>query len=580
MDNASIAATFDLMADLLEFDGANPFRVRAYRNASRTIHDWPEPIAGLVDEPNAKLTDIPGIGKDLADKCTELVRTGTVSQLDELRQRIPASVIQLVRVPGLGPKRAAILFRELGIENLQQLKEACTSGRVRALKGFGAKSEQTIMQGIDLASSVDRRIYWCDADQLAQSLLNHLRSEPHIKQLDVAGSYRRGKETVGDLDILAIATDGDRAMDHLAKFPEIAETIARGPTKMSVRLKSGLQIDLRIVPPESFGAALQYFTGSKEHNVILRGMAKQHGLKINEYGVYRTGDNDEVMVAGATEADVYGALGLPVFPPEMREGREEYSWAAEGKLPVLIEEADICGDLHMHTDATDGKETLEGMIRAAQARGLQYIAITDHSQRVSMARGLDPTRLLKQWKEIDEWNDRLAGAIQVLKGIECDILEKGGLDLPDDVLAQADWVLASVHYGQQQPRAQITERVLQALQNTYVSALAHPTGRILNRREAYEIDMDQVFAAAVRHGKLLELNANPARLDLNDVHCAAAKRWGIPIVINTDAHSADGLRVMRYGILQARRGGLAAVDVANTEPWQVIKRRIGRSPIP
>jgi DNA polymerase (family 10) len=368
-------------------------------------------------------------------------------------------------------------------------------------------------------------------------------------------------------------------MDHFAAYPGIADVTGRGDTKMSVRLDTGLQVDLRVVPAESFGAALQYFTGSKDHNVTLRGMARQRGLKINEWGVYRIGDDGSEAgpsLAGRTEAEVYAALELPLFPPELREARDEFALAAAGALPRLVELADIRGDLHMHTTATDGQGTLEEMIAAARARGLQYIAITDHSKRVSMARGLDGERLRRQWREIDAIRGRYDDIV-ILTGIECDILERGGMDLPDDVLAEADWVIASVHYGQQQPREQITERILGALENPHVDFLAHPTGRLINRREAYQVDLDAVIAAAARLGKLLELNANPARLDLDDVHCAAAKRRGVPIVINTDAHSTAGFDVMRYGVLQARRGGLTAADVANARPWAEFRKLLERS---
>jgi DNA polymerase (family 10) len=406
-----------------------------------------------------------------------------------------------------------------------------------------------------------------------------------IRQMEVAGSYRRGRETIGDLDLLveAAAADHEAVMDHLGQFEGVSDLIGRGDTKMSVRLASGLQIDLRVVSAGSFGAALQYFTGSKDHNVILRGMAKDRGLKINEYGVFRVkNDEDEATdphaancVAGRTEEEVYAALDLPCFPPELREARREFEWAAAGTLPKLVELSDLQGDLHTHTTATDGKASLRDMVAAAQALGLKYMAVTDHSKRVSMANGLDGKRLRQQWKEIDRLNGELDGFL-VLKGIECDILEKGGMDLPDDVLAEADWVVASVHYGQQQPRERITERILGALENPHVSIIAHPTGRLINQREPYAVDLDQVFAAAARYGKMLELNANPARLDLNDVDCAAAKRHGIPIVISSDAHSTGGLDVLRYGVLQARRGGLTAHDVANTRPWPKLKKMLGK----
>jgi DNA polymerase (family 10) len=451
------------------------------------------------------------------------------------------------------------------------------------LKGFGAKTEQMILKGLAIAETAARRLLWADAEQLTQALRRHLATAAGIERLELAGSYRRGKDTVGDLDILVVAADPVAVMDRFATFPALSSVIGRGDTKMSVRTGENFQIDLRVVPARSFGAALQYFTGSKEHNVVLRGRAKQQGLKINEYGVFRvadsSGDSEEAgaYIAGEAEEDVYRALGLPWIPPELREGRQEFQWADANALPPLIELADIQGDLHMHTTATDGTASLEEMAEAAYRRGLRYIAITDHSQRVSMARGLNAERLLAQWNEIDElnewWRSRHDGAFVVLKGIECDILEAGGMDLPDDVLAQADWVLASIHYGQRQSRAQITDRILGAIRNPHVSAIAHPTGRLLNQREPYEVDMEAVIQAAVEHGKILELNANPMRLDLNDLHCAQARAAGVPIVINTDAHSVDGLDVMRYGILQARRGALTRADVANTKPWSALSRR-------
>ena len=442
---------------------------------------------------------------------------------------------------------------------------------MRQLKGFGAKTEQAILNGIEIANAANERILWSEADLIAQELLSHLKDHPQVEQIALAGSYRRRRETVGDLDVLVTSPDAKSVMDSFREFGDIADVIGRGDTKMSVRLDKAFQVDLRVVPAESFGAALQYFTGSKDHNVILRGQAKAKGLKINEYGVYQV--DDGTFVAGATEEDVYGALGLPVIPPELREARGEFDIDV---IPNLVELSDVQGDLHMHTTESDGKASLEEMVRAAKKRGLKYIAITDHSQRVSMANGLDAERLLQQWAMIDDFNEQHDDSFVVLKGIECDILEQGGMDLPDDVLCQADWVLASVHYGQRQSRQQITERILGALENPppAVTAIAHPTGRLLNRREAYEVDIDAVFKAAKENGKLLELNSHPRRLDLNDVHCAAAKRHGIPIVLSTDAHSTEGLDVMKYGINQARRGGLTAADIANTRPWHEMKTLI------
>jgi DNA polymerase (family 10) len=572
MTNLEIADAFDQLADLLEFQGANPFRVRAYRNAARRLGDLSEPVVAIIESPDRSLTELEGIGKDLAEKIETLVATGSLPQLEELKAAVPQTVLTLLRVPGLGPKKAATLFRELKISTLVDLRAACEAGRVCELKGFGKKTEQSILAGINLAEHAHDRIYWADADAIVQNLLAHMREVKSIKQTEVAGSYRRGRETVGDLDLLVEAKSGAAAMDRLAEFPSLVDVLARGDTKMSIRLRSGLQVDLRVVPQECFGAALQYFTGSKDHNVILRGMAIKRGLKISEWGVFRARptSGEEEYVAGRTEVEVYAALDLPCFPPELREARGEFELAKKGQLPQLVTLQDIRGDLHMHTTATDGKATIQEMIAAARSSRLEYIAITDHSKRVSMANGLDGERLLAQWKEIDRINSGLE-SFTVLKGVECDILERGGMDLPDDVLAQADWVIASVHYGQSQSRQQITERMLEAIENPHVHLIAHPTGRLINRREPYDVDLDQVMAAAKKHGKMLELNANPARLDLNDTACAAAKRLGIPIAINSDAHSRIGMGVLRYGIMQARRGGLTAADVANTRPWSKLR---------
>jgi DNA polymerase (family X) len=584
MTNAEIAAVFDQVADLLEFQGANAFRVRAYRNAVNAIRTLPEQLARIAADPNRKLTDIAGIGKDLANSILELIATRRLPLLEELQAKIPHSALEMLRIPGLGPKKAAAIYNELKIATLDQLRAACEAQEVRKLKGFGAKTEETILAGLPFATSQELvRLYWSEADVFAQQLRAHLMARKSIKQLEIAGSYRRGKETVGDLDILAESLDVREVMDRLAEFPGIEHVLGRGETKMSVRLATGLQVDLRIVPAESFGAALQYFTGSKDHNVVLRQLAKDRGLKINEYGVFRVGDDTKAAgptageyIAGRTEDEVYATLDLPAFPPELRENRWEFQWAKAGKLPRLIELGDMVGDLHMHTTATDGKNSLEEMVAAAQERGLKYIAITDHSKRVSMANGLDATRLLRQWDEIDRLSATVSG-LRILKGVEVDILEQGGLDLPDEVLAKADWVMASIHYGQNQPADQITRRMLGAIENPHVTAISHPTGRMINKRKPYDVDLEAVFDAAVKHGKFMELNANPRRLDLNDIHCAAAKRHGIPIVISTDAHSIANLELMRYGILQARRAGLTKEDVVNTRSWEEVKGMMGRS---
>ena len=577
MTNAEIAAAFDTVADLLEYQGSNVFRVRAYRNAARTIGTMVESLATVRRAPDRGLTDLEGIGADLAGKIETLLDSGKLPLLDELQKQVPAVVFELMRVPGLGPKKVKTLVDELAIDSLDALEKACREGRVEDIKGFGAKTQAAILENIGFAKDpAHSRLLWNEADDIARQLIDWMRQCPESRQVEGAGSWRRGKETVGDLDLVVDSDAPGAVMDHLEQWPGATGVLQRGDTKTSLRGPRGVQIDLRVVDSGSFGAALQYFTGSKEHNVRLRSRARDRSLTINEYGVFRLepSASDDARpakgrsVAGRTEAEVYEAVGLPWIPPELREGGDEIALAERGELPVLVELADMRGDLHMHTTATDGEDTLAEMVRAAVARGLSYIAITDHGQRVTMARGLDAKRLLKQWAEIDRLNESLAEEgrppIVVLKGIEVDMLEKGGLDLPDDVLSQADWVVASLHYGQNQPRDRITARIIEAIENPFVRVIGHPTGRLINRRPPYDVDMEAVIEAAARTGTFLEINANPWRLDLDDKHAAAARRAGVKLVISTDAHSTRGLDVMRCGILQARRAGLTKNDVANT----------------
>jgi len=587
--NADIAATFEHIADLLEYQGGNVFRVRAYRNAARTIEGMVESLAAVRADSVRSLTDLEGIGTDLAEKIGSLLDTGALPLLAELRKAVPAVVFELMRVPGLGPKKVKVLVDQLGITSLESLEQACREGRVERVKGFGAKTQASILENIAFARNPDHaRLLWQDADGIVQELLVWMRWCPQVRRIEGAGSWRRGRETVGDLDLVVDSDDSTAVMDRLHAWKETTAVLLRGETKTSVRGPRGVQIDLRVVEHRSFGAALQYFTGSKEHNVRLRSRARERGRTINEYGVYELGQEggDEgkpakaAFIAGDTEQDVYGAVGLPWVPPELREGHEEIEAAERGELPELVELADIRGDLHMHTTATDGEDTLAEMVRAAIGRGLQYIAITDHGQRVTMAHGLDKRRLLKQWDEIDRLNASLAEdgrpPLVVLKGIEVDMLEKGGLDLPDDVLAQADWVVASLHYGQNQPRERITARIIEAIDNPYVSVIGHPTGRLLNKRPPYDVDIEAVIAAAARTGTFLEINANPWRLDLNEHHAAAAKKAGVKIVISTDAHSTRGFDVMRCGVLQARRAGLKADEVANTRTLAGLRKLMKR----
>jgi len=575
MDNEKIAKNLTQLADLLEFTGANAFRLRAYRNGARQIKDLTTSIKSMIANGD-DLTKLDGIGKGVAEKCIELCETGKLEQTEALFETVPRTVLDLLNVPKLGPKKAAALFNELNIQDLDQLKAACEEGIVSGLSGFGKKTEQAILEGIAIAVAANQRILWAHADKIVERLREHMSQCADVGRLEFAGSYRRGRETVGDLDILATSIEAEAVMDHFGHFEDITSTIVRGETKMAVRLEDEFQVDLRVVPEESFGAALQYFTGSKDHNVKVRGLAKQNGLKINEWGVYRVDGDEEELIAGKEETDVYETLGLPCFVPELREARKEFEWAESGSLPDLITLEDIKGDLHMHTTASDGKDSIQTMADAARAIGLKYIAITDHSKRVTMANGLDGKRLLKQWAEIDAINAAATDDFVILKGVECDILEAGGMDIEDEVLAEADWVIASVHYGQNQPRAQITERIIGAIENPNICMVAHPTGRLLNKREPYDVDLEAVFAAAKTHKTLMELNANPVRLDLNEVYLLAAREQGIPIVINTDAHRKLGLANMKYGIKQARRGGLRAKDVANCRSLKQLRKLIGR----
>ncbi len=568
MNNTEISRIFEEVGDLLEIQGANSFRVRAYRMAARTIGDHPEQMADLFAANPRQLEEISGIGKDLAAKIKTILETSELPQLTELRLEVPAGVADMLRIDGMGPKKTAALWKELGILDLDMLKAACESGQVAGLKGFGEKTAKKILEGLAHVAESGMRHDLAEAKFLSDSIVDALQLVPGVHQVSAAGSVRRRKETIGDLDVLVTADDSTAAMDCLGTHPLVEKVLARGETKQRVRLRGGMEMDLRVVPAESYGAALQYFTGSKEHNIMTRRRAAEMGLKINEYGVFR----GETSIAGRTEEEVYQAIGLPYIPPELREDRGEIQRAEKGTLPKLLELADMQGDLHMHTTATDGTASIREMIDAARQRGLKYIAITDHSKRVSMANGLDADRLRAHWKEIEviraEYTD-----IQVLRGIECDILEDATMDLPDDVLAEADWVIAVLHYGLKQPKDQIMARLMTAIRNPHVSVLGHLTGRYLGKRPRAPAAMDlkEVLKAAADHGVMIEINAHPSRLDIDDLGAAAARDLGIPIVISTDAHATTGFDVMQFGVFQARRAGLEARHVANAQEWTTFK---------
>jgi DNA polymerase (family X) len=556
--NAEIAGIFDELADLLEIREENPFRIRAYRNAAQFIRGHGRSMSELVAA-GADLSALPGIGRDLAAKIETIVSSGRLPLLELVRAKVPAPLVEMTRIEGLGPKRAKALYRALKIRSLEDLQRAARSGRIREVKGFGARTEQLIAQRAARVAKAEKRIRLADADEIAAPLVEYLRAGEGVKEVVVAGSYRRRRETVGDLDVLVSATRAAVAMDRAVHYEDVAEVVAHGPTRATVRLRNGLQVDIRVVPPPSYGAALHYFTGSKAHNITVRKMAQARGLKLNEYGIFR----GEERVGGRTEKEVFDAVGLPYIPPELREDRGEIEAARRKRLPVLITQHDIRGDLHCHTRATDGRDTIEAMAKAAAAMGYEYVAINDHSQRVTMAHGLDRRRLMAQVRAIDRLNEKLDGIV-VLKSVEVDILDDGRLDLPDTVLKELDFTVCAIHYGLDRSREQQTQRVLRAMDNPYFTILAHPTGRLINAREPYDIDLERVLEAAKERGRILELNAHPDRLDLDDRHCRMAKEAGVRVAISTDAHRASDLALMRYGIGQARRGWLEPADVVNT----------------
>jgi len=568
--NADIAASFEQIADLLELQDANPFRVRAYRNAARVVGELKLDLAAHVGA-GKPLPKLPGIGTDLANKIQELGRTGHLALLDRLRKEVPAGIADLLKLPGLGPKRVRALYHELHVHTLAQLLRAARDGRIRALPGFGRKTEEHIAAAIAKQMGQVRRFKLAIAAQYAEAMLSFLKRGPRVHAAIAAGSLRRSRDTVGDLDLLVTAADGAAVCRYFTSYPDVREVLQAGDTKASVVLKSGLQVDLRVVPDTSYGAALMYFTGSKAHNIRLRNRAIDHGLKLNEYGLSK-GDR---AVAGATEEEVYAALDLPWIAPELREDRGEIEAAARHALPALIELGDLRGDLHVHTNWSDGTASLEAMAEAARAHGLSYVAISEHSRRLTVAHGLDPVRLAKQCHEIARLNTKLDGIV-VLTGIEVDILDDGSLDLPDAALAPLDGVIAAVHSKFNLPRAKQTARILAALDNPHVNILAHPIGRLIDQRDPYDVDMLALVRKCKARGVALELNAHPERLDLTDIHCRMAKDEGAMVSINSDAHSVHEFDNLVHGIGQARRGWLERADVLNTRSLPELRKWLQR----
>jgi len=570
--NKEIAEKFDTLADLLEIEGANAFRVRAYRNAARVIGGLSPSLADLVAA-GEDLSRYPGIGEDLADKIRTIVETEELPLLQEVAERVPLDLARLMEIKGLGPKGVKALYDELEIRSIADLERSLEAGEVHQLKGFGKKTEAAIREGLEqLRAGGERRTLLVDAEEVAEPLKAYLAEAEGVKAIEVAGSYRRRKETVGDLDILVTCADSGPVMERFVGHEEVAEVVSRGETRSTVMLRSGLQVDLRVVPQASYGAAMHYFTGSQAHNIAVRKRGVERGYKINEYGVYR----DSEVIAGEKEEGIFRAVDLPWIPPELREDRGEIQAAEAGELPELIGVGDMRGDLHCHTKATDGADSLAAMARAGRERGYDYLAVTDHSRRVAMAHGLDEKRLREQLAAIDRLNEELAG-ITLLKGIEVDILEDGSLDLPDAVLAELDLTVCSVHYRFDLSREKQTERILRAMDNPHFRILGHPTGRLLNEREPFEVDLERLVEAAAERGCVLEVNAQPSRLDLRDVDCQMARERGAKLAISTDAHHAANLDLMRFGVEQARRGWVRPADVINTRDLAGLRQALQRS---
>ncbi|MCL7982755.1 MAG: DNA polymerase/3'-5' exonuclease PolX [marine benthic group bacterium] len=585
MENLEIAAALKEMATLLEIKGgANPFRIRAYRNAVRTIEEHPVPMRKLLEE-GEDLTELPAIGKDMASHIAELVNTGRLSELEAVAEEVPRSLVEVTRIPNVGPKKTAKLWKDLGVETVADLAAVAAEGKIAGLEGFGKKSEEKILAAVERYQEREVRFRIDQADQLVRPLVEHMEADKRVQKLEVAGSYRRRKETVGDIDLLVQSDEPEPVMKRFTGWSQVAEVVGAGETRGSVVLKSGLEVDLRILPEESYGAALLYFTGSKEHGVALRKRALERGLSINEYAVSELADEESgeegttsttgrelgKRIAGRTEEEMYEALGLPWIPPELRENRGEIEAAEKNKLPKLIEQGDLRGDLQMHSTWSDGKNSIEEMLEACAAKDYEYFALTDHSKALAMTGGMDAEKLARQWEEIDEIVET-HDEIRFLRSMEVDILAEGDLDLEEEWLERLDVVVVSVHSRFNLPEKDQTERILAAVRHPHVNILAHPTGRIINERDPFPFDLDAVFEACAEHSVAVELNAHPSRLDLKDTHLMRAKEKGAKIVISTDAHRVGELDLISYGVEQARRAWLGPADVINTWP---LKKLLG-----
>jgi len=574
MKNQQIAAVFSEIASLLELSGENPFRIRAYQRAALNIGGLSQDVAEMTDE---ELRAIPGIGPDLVGKIRQFLGTGRVDLHVELKKEIPSGLLDILRVPGVGPKTAKTLYAKAGVQSLDDLETLTREGKLAGLPGIQKKTEENIRKGIDTLRKGRERHPLGRAIPIAEDMIRKLRAKAPLSRIAVAGSLRRWKETVKDIDILATSAKPEKVMEVFTGLPIVQEVLARGTTKSSVLTADGIQVDLRVVEDGSFGAALQYLTGSKEHNIKLREMASRAGLKINEYGIFR--ESDGKRIGGKQEGEVYKALRLPFIPPELREDTGEIEAAQRGGLPDLLTVEEIRGDLHVHTKWSDGAHDFDALVRAARKKGYRYIAITDHSKGLGIAHGLDEKRLREQIARIEEVNRTLRG-FRILSGVEVDIRGDGTLDLPDAVLRELDIVIASIHSGFRQSREQITARLLSAVRNPVVGIIAHPSGRLIGERDPYDVDMEALFREAAARGVAMEVNAHPSRLDLSDHHVRMAKRYGIPLVISTDTHVTANFDYMEYGVAVARRGWAVGDDVLNTLPCKNLLKRLrsGRNP--
>lgn len=568
MKNQKIAKIFNEIADLLEIKGENPFRIRAYRRAAQNIEGLPK---GIEEIPKEDLLKVPGIGQDLAGKIQEYIKTGKIQAHEDLKKEIPEGLLILLSVPGLGPKTSRLLYDKLKIKDLDDLERLAKEHKLVGLPGIKEKTEENILKGLEMLKRGRERQPIGRVLPIANDILEHLKKKAPVEKINLAGSLRRWKDTIKDIDILATSDNPKEVMNVFVHLPHVKDILMHGPTKSTVIIHEDLQVDLRVVEKESYGAAMAYFTGSKAHNIRLREMAMKRGLKINEYGIFQEMDNKKI--GGEKEEDVYRILGLPFIPPELREDQGEIEAAFEKRLPNLITLEDIKGDLHVHSKWSDGSHTLEQLVDAAKGYGYSYIAITDHSKGLGIARGLTEDRLLEQKKEVDAINKKLKG-FRIIHGVEVDIRSDGSLDISDDVLKKLDIVIASIHSGFKQPRKQLTSRLVSAMKNPYVSIIAHPTGRLIGERDAYDVDMDEILTAAKRTGTAIEINAYPLRLDINDIYAKKAKDMEIPIVISTDTHVINQFDYMRYGVFIARRGWLEKVDVLNTLTVDKLLKRL------